>query len=167
MDGKDYLGLRAAYLCGPMENCTTEEAREWRIGVGKKLNDLGFIILDPTEKCGGVSNEMGEEKEKLTKLKEAHDWDAFMDAMYPIVHYDLMCVDKSEVVFCKLENPDTKIIGTNHELIIAKREKKKVYIVVDFDPAKLNSWFLCIMRPENIYVSVESAIEQIKKDFNL
>ena len=166
MDAETFLNTNAVYLCGPLEAVSVREGKSWRHKIGKRLVKRGFVILDPTEKVDKEVCEIGDEKKTLNKLKKDHDWKGFLDKMLPIVHYDLMCVDRASAVLCYINSPTVHMIGSTHELIVAKREKKKVYVVIDFDPAELNSWLLAIVRPNNIYTSFDEAINQLIKDFS-
>jgi len=170
MTGHEFLRLNAVYLAGPIEDVSNEDGTLWRESVSRRLNDLGFVSLSPTDKMAGDNinalSEIGEEKKRLNELKREHKWDAFMQKMAPIISYDLRCVDRCSAVIAYIGSSETKMSGTLHELIVAKREKKKIYIVIDFDPAELNSWFIGIMKIRNIYNSFDSAIGQLVKDFS-
>ena len=154
-------GLRS-YLVGPIESVTDEVATEWRNDATVYLKKMGVEVFDPTRKnMMGELNEVGKERVFIDNLKKNHDWDTFHKRFKQIVHVDLRCVDFSDFIVAYVPN-DVQMVGTIHEIVEARRQKKKVFIFTHGPVEKTNSWMLWLVKPENIFRNLEDIMEHLE-----
>jgi len=130
------------YLSGPMDfvaSRAAEKATGWRTRIGQFLRRLGVIVFDPWEKPE-VRNmhDYGREGEGTTDARavwtyksgeegaaaRAHVAEGFWGAL----HIDLRMVDTSDFIICYCPT-NVYSVGTPHEIIIARDQRKPVLFV--------------------------------------
>jgi nucleoside 2-deoxyribosyltransferase len=95
------------YLCGPIMNCSADEAGDWREQTKKRLNDR-FELLDPMRRCFR---------------------DHEVDSSNEIVEFDLQDIRDADLI---LVNYSKASIGTAMEVFYAAHDLGK--FVIAFSP---------------------------------
>lgn len=116
-------GLRT-YLAGPVDRCPNGGI-EWRANLTPFLENLGLIVLNPTNKPIDVGNEDLENKEYKRKLKENGDFSTLSELMKQIIKIDLRLCDIADfaIVFIDM---DIFMYGTIHETILLSQQRKPI-----------------------------------------
>ena len=163
----DLKGLRT-YLIGPIEFIDNRGATEWRKKASDIFKSMGVIVYDPTNKPNGISSEIEEERRKITELKNQGNWKEFRKQMKEIVHGDLRAVDRADFLIAYMPN-DVPMWGTVHEAVIARNQKKPVFVFTGNKKEKSNSWATYIIGENYIFETLDEIVEIIKnkslKDF--
>lgn len=140
---KNPLAGSTAYLSGPMDFVgSREEERKfgWRTRVSAFLSDLGVTVLDPWEKPEAVGRQnYGMENERsLDEIRNRWTFEPTDEGVearekcawefWRTLHIDLRMVDKADflVAYCPTT---TYSVGTVHEIVVARNERKPVLFV--------------------------------------
>lgn len=151
------------YLVGSIEAVTDEEAIGWRDLASKYLSQMGVTVFDPTRKNDLENlNEVGEERARLNYLKQHQKWDEFSSLFKKIAHADLRSIDHSDFIIAKIQN-GVPMVGSIHEIVEARRQKKKVFVFTEDKIEKTNCWLLWLVKPENVFENLEDIIEHLGK----
>ena len=78
------LNGMTCYLCGPMDR-VPDGGVKWRQEITPQLQDLGVGVLDPCDKPSDYATEDDQTRFKITRNKEAREYDAIADIMKPIL----------------------------------------------------------------------------------
>lgn len=105
--------MLTVYLCGPIQNCTDSDCKDWRQHCIKNLN---ANCLDPM-----VRDYRGIE---ITHQKE-------------IVENDKIDIDNSDILIVNYIKPS---VGTSMEILYAWERSKKIFIVTP--ETNLSPWML-------------------------
>jgi hypothetical protein len=124
------------YLCGPINDCTDSECKDWRNQVMDALPDINF--LDPM-----VRDYRGRELEE--------------DVYIEIVENDKTDILNSDVVFVYHDKPS---VGTSMEVLFAY-EQGLYIIVLHITGKPLSPWML--YHSTEIVKTLEEGIEKLKK----
>ena len=145
------------YLAGNLENCKDEFT--WRDKVTKALNSFGINCLSPTEECftDGPS-ESREERQKLKDAVNKKDYDYVFPYMKQVVRRDLRMCDLADFGIFQIDS-SKPTFGTTHELIVMKSQYKPILCHVK---GRLPLWLCGILRPENLFDSIDDIIEHVK-----
>lgn len=136
------LSSARVYLSGPMDFVASREEEKqhgWRNRVSEFLKTMGVTVFDPWFKpeVRGL-HEYGQEGE--TTVQERNKWtfspgidgakarSALAEFFWPAMHIDLRMVDTCDfvVAYCPT---NVYSVGTPHELIMARLERKPVLLV--------------------------------------
>ena len=98
------------YLCGPMADCTDDEAGGWRDAATKHLNSFGITTLNPMDR-----------RYRYYEYKDDPE-----GVLPDLVEEDKIDIEMSDVVLCNFTKPST---GTAMELIFAWERCKRVIVV--------------------------------------
>ncbi len=161
MDKHKFEGIRA-YSIGAIESVSDEEAVVWRNIVNDKLSKWGMMVFDPTKKneFSGL-NEIGEERKQLNNLKNEGKWDEFNKIFKKIMHIDLRSVDHSDFVIAYMPK-DIPVFGSVHEIVEARRQKKKVFVFTDCKKHEVNSWLLTLVGHENVFETLDEIFNHLE-----
>jgi hypothetical protein len=130
------------YLSGPMDfvaSRAAEKATGWRTRIGQFLRKLGVVVFDPWEKPE-VRNmhDYGREGEGTTDARAAWTYKGgeegaaaragVAESFWGALHIDLRMVDTSDFIICYCPT-NVYSVGTPHEIILARDERKPVLFV--------------------------------------
>ncbi len=162
---KHLIGCRT-YLVGSIEAISDAEAIGWRTRATEYLLDMGVKVFDPTRKdnMSGL-DEIGKERRIMNYLKANHKWDEFCSRFKQIVHVDLRAVDHSDFIVAKIKN-NVPHCGSIHEIVEARKQKKKVFLFTEDKIENTNSWLLWLVKPENIFETLEDVMNHLRKQSN-
>lgn len=138
----DLLRDTRVYLSGPMDFLASraqEKAHGWRNRVGQFLREHGAVVFDPWNKPEvrglheygneGTSTEADRDRWSFDDSEDggaARQWCAHK--YWPTQHIDLRMVDSSDFVICFCPT-NIYSVGTPHEIIVARQERKPVLFV--------------------------------------
>jgi hypothetical protein len=142
--------LRGArvYLSGPMDfvaSRTEEKKSGWRTRVGQFLRELGVTVFDPWNKPAvrgmheyGVEGETTTDARRTWTYKRggegAHRRAEIAGSFWEALHIDLRMVDTSDFVIAYCPT-NVYSVGTPHEIILARQQRKPVLFVSPYVPA--------------------------------
>ena len=161
--GKNLLKNAICYLSGPIDDC-----KDHGIGYRKEIRDkiekakLNILFLDPTDKFTGFSQEVGEDKENIYKLKKQHKWEELRFFMKKIVHLDLRSVDIVDFLILYID-PDLHMCGSYHETIISLQQKKPILVIVKGGKEKAPDWLFGIIHYSFIFDDVDECVDYLCK----
>lgn len=111
------------YLSGAMEK-VADNGIEWRQAFIPFLENLGVIILDPTNKPTDIAIET---PIKWKELRAAGRFDELRKDIKILRCVDLRMVDVSDFMIVNLDN-DINTTGTWEEIFLANRQKKPIVV---------------------------------------
>ncbi len=133
------LRNKRGYLCGAMDRAK-DGGVIWRQEVGKYIESVGGVVLNPCEKAKilGYGMEDLEDRTKRREWKEADDWEA-ITACKVIRNVDLRMVDISDYLVVYLDM-DARPFGTIEELSLANRQKKPILVWIEGGKRTAPDW---------------------------
>lgn len=150
------------YLAGNLEFESFDLAVDWRVEFTKKVKNLGIVTLSPIDNL--FVNYDKEDKDFQDKLKFARqngEFDYVHEKMKEIRSRDLWCVDVSTFVVAVL-NPNIPTVGTVDELIVAKRQNKPVFLVLEGGYRRLPLWWCSYFKKEWVYENLDQVVDRLK-----
>lgn len=158
-----YLRGKTVYLCGPI-TAVKDDGIGWRKMVKPRLEEFGINVLDPCRKTTDNSfNEVGSDKVKFKEMVLKESWGEVKNKFWPIVRYDLRCVDHCDFIVFKYD-PDVPMVGSIHELVVATFEKKT--ILLKYERSQLNSfnpWIATFVKEHHFFAEWEDMYTYLKK----
>jgi len=130
---------RKIYLCGPVQDCADDEAKDWRTRAKEMLSGR-FILLDPLRR---------------------NFRDREIDSANEIVEFDLQDVRDADLILVNYSKPS---IGTSMETFYAAHDLGK--FVIAFSPLKYEEsspWMIRFCT--KILPDLDVAVEYILKHF--
>lgn len=147
-------GMRA-YTAGPMDYYDHGLAKSWRKEISEFLRPKGVLVLSPLDKPSNDPDiaETDADREKLTRLKSASDFDEVRRIMKKVVRMDLRMVDCTDFVIAQV-NVNTHMCGTYHEIFMASLQRKPTILFVEGGKANAPNWIYGIVPHEFIFGSL-------------
>ena len=130
------------YLAGTMEY-SEDEGVEWRKLITPRLQELGLIVLDPTDRPVRLSyaeNSAGEQLHMLKRLRREGRFKKLVKCAKEIVHQDLGMVDRTDFLLVYID-PKIPTIGTIDEYVTASNGKKPIFLVCKEGLKEIPIWF--------------------------
>jgi nucleoside 2-deoxyribosyltransferase len=151
------------YLAGPMEKSL--DCVSWRKEITEKLVSFGMKkenILDPSNKPkikGSLS--LSDEQKIIKELKEKNDWKELEIFMKKIMRADLKMVDQSDFIIANLSE-QVLTVGTIHEIIVARNQKKPVFLIVKDRTNFPSLWLAALIEQEDrVCESLDEVIQKL------
>lgn len=145
-------GMRV-YLCGSID-CCKDRGIGWRQNITPFLENIGCVVLDPTDKPISLIQEQPEDIERRKELKRKGLYNDLQKEMKLLRCVDLRCVDLSDILIVYLDL-DVAARGTYEEMDWANRCKKPILVVVKQGKDKLNDWNFGVIPHEHIFGSFD------------
>lgn len=159
------------YLSGPID-FDPDGGKDWRDSWTNKLIDIGFKsnqILNPCKKpIRSAFNDLLDNEAAITKAKrQKKDWDGLAEVMSQIAHIDLRMCDKSDIVLCNFPkrrdcNYQINTYGTMHEIVVARQQRKPVYVVWEGGKEECSGWLMWLVGHKNVFATVEELMLHLK-----
>lgn len=111
----------------------------WRQRIKPLLQQLGIVVLDPTNKPIDIAFEKIEDREYRNKLKADGNYDELTREMKQVRSVDLRMVDMADFVIVHLDT-DVHTTGTYEELFWANRLKNPILIHCEQKKDGLPDW---------------------------
>lgn len=149
------------YLAGSIDNAP-DDGIGWR----KKFRELscqkGLSInfLDPTDKPANLSQEIGEEKDAVHRLKLQGKFDEARRIVIKYRRADLRMVDKSDI-FVVYVNTSLHMCGSYMEVQIANLEKKPILVIIQQGKKSIPDWLLSYVTTAEIFDTVEECVQYL------
>jgi len=152
---KGKLTNQRAYLAGPIDHAA-DDGVGWRQMITPLLQQMGITVLDPTDKPTTQCrfNEIGAEKEMISKLVELRRWDDLREIAKEIVLVDLRMVEVADFLVAYID-PDVHICGTYDEVFEALRHRKPTLIVHKGGKARMSMWLRGKLNHNFVFESFE------------
>lgn len=150
------------YLAGNLEYDSSSFALDWREKFNKEARKMGVITLSPTD--NPLINYPKEDNKFRDILKDAlknGDYRWVHEKMKEIRSKDLCCIDYSAFVVAVI-NTKIPTVGAVDEIIVAKRQNKPVFLVVDGGYAKLPLWWCSYFTYDWVFSNLDSVINTLK-----
>lgn len=131
-------GIRL-YLAGPMDR-VADGGKTWRKEITPKLEELGIIVLDPTDKKIDIGFEDDNVREQINQLKrdgKLEDVKAFKD----IRSCDLRMTDLADIGIFFIDT-EVHLCGTYEELSYMVRAKKPTLLYIKQGKCDTPNWLL-------------------------
>lgn len=157
------------YLCGPID-FDPEKSSIWRLEWTKGLIELGLPpthILSPTKKpLAGVTFNLDNEAALCAEKRACQDWEGLVGIVSQIAHIDLRLVDKSDLILAHfpLDNDGKRVftVGTIHEIVVARQQRKPVYVVWEGGKATASGWLMWLVGHQNIFGTFEELMKHLR-----
>jgi len=163
----NYLKNKTVYLCGPIA-AVKDDGIGWRKEITPRLNDFGVKVLDPCKKSTNDFDdknefgEVGKDKEKFRKLILKEDWKGVKEKFWPIIRYDLRCVDHCDFVIFYYD-PLVSMCGSIHELVVATFEKKNILLYYKKEQLEhFNPWVATFIKENHFFDSWDVMFDYLK-----
>jgi nucleoside 2-deoxyribosyltransferase len=158
---KHLLKNALCYLVGPIDDVADHGIGYRRsIRRGAKKRNLDIVFLDPTDKFDGFSQEIGDDKADIQKLKKEHKWEKLRTFMKKIVRVDLRSIDLSDLIILYVD-PDSHMCGSYHELIVSIQQKKPIFIITKGGRDKTPDWLFGIVHYEFIFDNEDQCLDYL------
>lgn len=160
---KDLDGAQI-YLSGPIDR-VEDDGLGWRREFKNRCNraKLPIELLDPTDKPEHLGSEIGEEKNRVRMLMDAHKWEQAQNQAKYFRHIDLRMVDSCHlfVVYIDIK---AHLCGTYDELFTAEDQRKPMMAIMAPGQSKwdLPSWLVTIFDEDDVFNDVKSCVEHLK-----
>jgi len=154
------LEYSTVYLAGPIDYAK-DHGVKWRTEITEDLSKMGILVLDPTNKPGGLISETTTEQSKINKYKKEKDWNSLCKFMKDIRRTDLRLVDMSDFIIALIDT-DIHMCGTYDEIFTAEDQQKPVLFIVPNGIESLSSWMYSVINPAEVFNSVDECINYIK-----
>ena len=136
------------YLIGPIEDCTVEHMRGWRIEAGAYLEEVGVPVYDPTRRIP-FHDQIGD------TVQDTH---RSMNICKRIFKQDLQDIAQSRVVLADIRRNSGRGTGSSMELLFAHTQNK--IIILWADPEDQIHPFMEAIATEKHYV-LEDALRAV------
>lgn len=167
VDGK--LAKSLCYLSGPME-FVSDHGIIWRRKFIQASKDAGLEIdfIDPTNKPGGKSVSIEENKELQARLKSEGRFQELKKYVNCYRRHDLRYVDNSDFIVAVI-NPDIPSWGTANEIYMAEAQHKPTFFIIEGGMYKLPNWLFGVIDLEdkpnekrsNVFETLEDVIDEL------
>lgn len=120
-------GLKA-YLAGTME-FAPDDGVGWRKNITPFLEELGIIVLDPTDRPCRLSfaTSATEELDMVKGIRSTGDFDKLASYVQEVVHQDLRMVDLSDILIVYID-ASVPSVGTIDEFVTACNQRKPIFL---------------------------------------
>lgn len=154
------------YLSGPIDFMERGEAADWRLKWTEKLCKIGFTkrqIFDLCRKPLHVAQFkfLDDEAALCEEHRNNKDWEGLCKTVDKIAHIDLRLVDKSDLIlayFPKTPTGRVPTYGTMHEVVVARQEKKPVYVVWEGGKETCSGWLMWLVGHQNVFGTIDELI---------
>jgi hypothetical protein len=160
LDKNNKLLKSVAYLAGPIENCINSGIN-WRKSLVEKLNGLGIISLDPTNKMWTDDNDIKQETRGVASLKESGQFTELKQKIKKIRRIDLRCVDIADFIIAYID-PDIYTCGSFDEIFTAEREQKPILVLAPKGIKSLPSWLFGAIQINEVFTTEFELIKYLK-----
>lgn len=158
----NYLNGKTVYLCGSIYG-SSDDGISWREEITPRLKGMGIEVLDPCKKMTEGSGEVGNDKKKFRELIMLENFSELKEIFWPIVRYDLRCVDLSNFIIVKYD-PNVHMVGGLHEIFVANFEKKVILLKYDKKDLKhFNPWMATFIKPHHFFSEWDQMFEYLGK----
>jgi nucleoside 2-deoxyribosyltransferase len=161
MNNLNKLWGMKAYLCGPMDRAK-DGGIDWRRNITPFLQNLGVVILDPTDKPIDIGLEDIENRQYRKELKQAGNYDALSEQIRTLRVVDLRMIDISDFIIVYLNN-DIVSCGTYEELFWANRMKKPILIMCEQGKNECPDWLFGVLPHQHIMSTWEDLYKYLDK----
>ncbi len=164
---------------------------EWTdglVGLGIKKNQ----VLNPCRKpLKDAPFDFDDEQFITQKYRDREEWDELCKIMSQIAHMDLRLTDKSDVVLVNFpkrgrdelskslldfdgsaaasnlitayENMQVHTYGTIHEIVVARQQRKPVYIVWEGGKKDCSSWLMWLVGHDHVFDTFNSLKSRLRE----
>ena len=158
----NYLKGKVAYLCGALK-AHPNSGIQWRNHITPHLEKLDIDILNPCSKTDSQAHEIGKQKAAFRKIIKQENWGKIKEVFWPVVRYDLRCIDKCDFVVFNYQ-PNIPTIGSIHELVVANFEKKPILLKYEKkDLDTFNPWITTLVKTEHFFSEWNDMIQYLQK----
>jgi len=160
------LKKHTCYLVGPMDHAR-DDGRAWRDEIGKFLEDIGVIVLNPYSKPlrkdthSRVVLEDDENFKYIIEARNKKDYDEITRRFKQVRAIDLRFVDKSDFIVAFL-NFDVLMTGTMEEIFTANRQRKPVIILSSKPKNEMPPWYFGAFPHEVFFETIDQVKEYIR-----
>lgn len=154
----DKLRGSRCYLSGAME-VLPDHGIEWRQTLGPFLENLGVMVLDPTNK---PTDRINETPERWQELRATEQYDQLRKEIKILRCVDLRMVDISDFLIVNLSN-DVRTCGTWEEMDVANRQKKPVIVRIKEGKNQCPLWLFGKLPHEMIFGSWDEVKDYLIK----
>lgn len=149
-----YLYGARGYLAGPIE--CADPTIDWRSEPKRVLiHDFGINLFDP------YTDPKQQWFSKLSKAKEAEEYDAVTMISKKFVRKDLSIVDRADLVIAYLRR-NIPTTGTVHEIINSNNAKKPTLLVCPDGKKYIPSWYFGFIPHKNMFNSWNDLYDYLK-----
>jgi nucleoside 2-deoxyribosyltransferase len=158
-----YLKDKTVYLCGSIFS-KKDSGIKWRNQIIPKLESLNIQVLNPCDKTSVQEiDEIGTDKQKFRNIIRKENWKDLKEAFWPIVRYDLRCIDKCDFIIFNYD-PNIPMVGSVHELVVANMEKKVILLKYNKkDLNKFNPWIATFIKKEHFFSNWDHMFQYLQK----
>lgn len=134
------------YLVGSIQ-AAKDSGVKWREDLTSKLEELQFVVQDPTtaECNNSLADNIEDQKTKLYNLKRGGAWELWDQVMGDIQQADITCVNNSKFIIVSYD-PKIPIGGTIEEIVEAHHKNIPIYTVSYAPIVEFNDWVLARLR---------------------
>ncbi len=149
-----------AYLCGGMDR-VKDGGVTWRRNITPKLEELGVVIFDPTNKP--FYDNKGDESDRHVRNRwlYAGEYEKMHDFMADVRGGDLRMVNHCDFVIIYIDTT-THLCGSYEEIAIANHEKKPILVVCKQLKAGAPWWLFGQLPHQHIFGSFVEMFEYLK-----
>lgn len=156
-------GMRC-YLAGTMEKAK-DDGVGWRKRAAATLEELGIVVLDPTNRPCRLSyaDTSSEELTLLKRLRQERDFDTVAKYAQEIVHQDLRMVDVADFLVVHID-ASVPTVGTIDEFVTASNQRKPIFLSCEQGIIGMPLWLFGRVGKDwrkSMYESLDSSLSTI------
>jgi nucleoside 2-deoxyribosyltransferase len=158
-------GMRC-YLAGTIEK-SKDDGVGWRRQASAALNNLGVVVLDPTNRPCRLTyaTSTSEEQAFLKRLRQERNFDVVAKCAQEIVHQDLRMVDVADFLVVRID-ASVPTVGTIDEFATASNQKKPIFLSCEQGIIGMPLWMFGRVGKDwrkSMYETLEDSLEAIKQ----
>ncbi len=149
------------YLGGPIDNAT-DDGVGWRQEIRAKTQYMNIKWLDPTDKPIKLKVEIGDEKTRLIKLKDAARFDELSAYVKSFRREDLRFVDISDAIVAYID-PDIHSVGTYDEIftVLMERQCKPRMLIIKGGIKRCPNWLFAVFKVSDMFETVDECVQRL------
>ena len=166
------LDAACCYLSGAME-FVSDHGVGWRRKMTEivRSSDLQIDLVDPTNKPGGETYRIGEDKETQVRLQQEGRFNELRDYVHRYRRFDLRFVDLCDFLVVAVD-PTVPQWGTANEVYFGELQHKPMFFINPGGLSDLPRWLFDIVdigdngrhsvkERCNVFTSVEEVVEEL------
>ncbi len=148
------------YLAGCMDRAD-DGGVGWRRDITPYLQELGVIVMDPTNKPIDIGVEDIENRKYRESLKRLGLYEKLASQMKEVRRVDLRMIDVSDFMIAYLDL-DILTCGTWEEIFWANRMKRPVLVVCKQGKVCIPDWMFAVLPHEHMFDGISEALSYLR-----
>ena len=153
---------RKTYIAGGID-IVKDDGVGWRQSLkGKcKKADVLLHFLDPCDKPKELGQEIGEEKQRMIRLKEGGEknWNQLQKEVKKFKRVDYRMVDSCDLFIIYIDI-NIHLCGSYFECKVAEEQRKPIFVILspNMEKKDIPTWLVDLVKWDEIFLSVNNCV---------